>query len=50
MNVSAGLGLLISAIILVVGIFFIASGGGLAWVGAALVTVGLVFGGVLATG
>ena len=49
MNVSAGLGLLISAIALVVGIILIASGGGLAWVGAALVSVGVVFGGVLVT-
>jgi hypothetical protein len=50
MNVSAGFGLLVSAVIAVVGILLIMSGGGVAWVGAALVTLAVVAGSVVSTG
>jgi hypothetical protein len=50
MNVSAGLGLIISAILIVVGIILIVSGGVVSWVGAALVSLALVAGGAVATG
>jgi hypothetical protein len=50
MNVSAGLGFILSAILIVVGIVLIVSGGVVSWVGAALVTLALVAGSAVVVG